>query len=545
MQPPGTTLMVQRLPGAFAGVGRPEFDSASASDDEGEAVQAWDPHQDALQRQGSSGCIFTLHSPPADLQPALKAKHHTKKRCCYISDTFLFESLNSSHTLLPPSPSSALSGTTSFNANADAGHLTAPGDSPAPSRLPPWQLGDIADSHQRQQSAIDARCLPTSCEAVPAATASLAQQQQLLEQQSWWRGCGHTGLLPLALPLGPAPALHHQWRQYQAAAPLPGLALRTALPAQPAHQASLQQGCLEPGLSSGVELECGESFSEFSAGILPLASALPLAVEAPSRCPPAGAVLSLSGQGSGCFDDPFAVDMSGIGCQASNMAVGLLTPQGAAVIESPCLSTCATPAAGRVCGHAAAAPGPAHADASAAHDVFDPAEMLAGLAEANAMLSRLQVPEGVTFYPVHESCESLPLAMHYSIPPIAIALAASYFQRLLAYDDAMMQAAHASGFFIGCPTLPLHRGGPLGPSAVMMRIGKDRILRGMAGACLYLAAKVSDRVRYRGMLTSIISSLVDCDMHAQESRTVELGVLERLDWRLGPFFDLGCGPSPL
>jgi hypothetical protein len=143
----------------------------------------------------------------------------------------------------------------SFNANADAGQLTAPGDSPAPSRLPPWQLGDIADSHQRQQSAIDARCLPTSCEAVPAATASLAQQQQLLEQQSWWRGCGHTGLLPLALPLGPAPALHHQWRQYQAAAPLPGLALRTALPAQPAHQASLQQGCLEPGLSSG-ELSC-------------------------------------------------------------------------------------------------------------------------------------------------------------------------------------------------------------------------------------------------------------------------------------------------
>ncbi len=80
MQPPGTTLMVQRLPGAFAGVGRPEFDSASASDDEGEAVQAWDPYQDALKRQESSGCIFTLHSQSADLQPALWANHRTKKR---------------------------------------------------------------------------------------------------------------------------------------------------------------------------------------------------------------------------------------------------------------------------------------------------------------------------------------------------------------------------------------------------------------------------------------------------------------------------------
>ncbi|KAL4857052.1 hypothetical protein ACK3TF_002735 [Chlorella vulgaris] len=587
MQPPGTTLMVQRLGGAFAGVGRPEFNSVSASDDEGQAVQAWDPHQDALKRQGSSGCIFTLHSQPADLQPAVRAKHHTKKRYCSISDLSRYESLNSSTTLLPPSPSSALSGTTSFNANADAGHLTAPGDYPAPSRLPPCQLDDTADTQQRHLSAIDARCLPTSCEAVPAATASLAQQQQLLQQQSWWRGCGHTGLLPLALPLGPAPSLHHQWRQYQAAAPFPGMALRTALPARPAHQASLQQGCLEPGLSSGVELECGESFSELSAGILPLSSALPPPAEAPSRCPPAGVVLSQSGQSSACFDDPFAVDKFGIGCQASDMAVGgcqpclsiswllpsachnrsacsggqapadrpptlvapngaagWLTPQGAAVIDSPCLSTCATPAAGRVCGRAAAAPGPAHADATAAQEGFDAAAMLAGLAEANAVLSRLQVPEGITFYPVHESCESLPLAMHYSIPPIAIALGASYFQRLLAYDDEMMQAAHASGFFIVGPTLPLHRGGPLGPSVVMMRMGKDRILRGMAGACLYLAAKVSDRVRYRGMLTSIISSLVDCDVHGHESRTLELGVLERLDWRLGPFFDLGRGPSP-
>ncbi len=67
-------------------------------------------------------------------------------------------------------------------------------------------------------------------------------------------------------------------------------------------------------------------------------------------------------------------------------------PQGAAVIDSPCLSTCATPAAGRVCGRAAAAPRPAHADASAAQEMVDPAAMLAGLAEANAVLSRLQVP---------------------------------------------------------------------------------------------------------------------------------------------------------
>lgn len=89
------------------------------------------------------------------------------------------------------------------------------------------------------------------------------------------------------------------------------------------------------------------------------------------------------------------------------------------MIESPCLSTCATPAAGRVCGHAAAAPGPAHADASAAHDVFDPAEMLAGLAEANAMLSRLQVPgeqaaRGMP-YPLHQ-VETLCLTMRTLCP---------------------------------------------------------------------------------------------------------------------------------
>jgi hypothetical protein len=70
---------------------------------------------------------------------------------------------------------------------------------------------------------------------------------------------------------------------------------------------ALASTCLPANTYSGVELECGESFSEVSAGILPLASALPLAVEAPSRCPPAGAVLSPSGQGSGASWQPHLV----------------------------------------------------------------------------------------------------------------------------------------------------------------------------------------------------------------------------------------------
>lgn len=54
---------------------------------------------------------------------------------------------------------------------------------------------------------------------------------------------------------------------------------------------------------------------------------------------------------------------------------------------------------------------------------------------------------GVHFSPVHPSCVLLPLFESYEMPPAAVALGASYFQRLLAGCEGLAEEAVAAGFF--------------------------------------------------------------------------------------------------
>lgn len=54
---------------------------------------------------------------------------------------------------------------------------------------------------------------------------------------------------------------------------------------------------------------------------------------------------------------------------------------------------------------------------------------------------------GQLFYPAHHSCELLPMFQYFQTPPTAIALGASYFQRILSSCQVLADQANQAGFF--------------------------------------------------------------------------------------------------
>ncbi|PRW34023.1 alpha beta-hydrolase [Chlorella sorokiniana] len=99
---------------------------------------------------------------------------------------------------------------------------------------------------------------------------------------------------------------------------------------------------------------------------------------------------------------------------------------------------------------ASAADGWAPSDAAAAGGeaaLVLPAQYLSELAAANACLKQLPLPGGTPYTPVHPCCAMQPLCCVYGVPPAAVALGASYFQRLLVGSEALRNSALQYGFF--------------------------------------------------------------------------------------------------
>ncbi|KAL4419877.1 hypothetical protein ABPG75_006975 [Micractinium tetrahymenae] len=190
--------------------------------------------------------------------------------------------------------------------------------------------------------------------------------------------------------------------------------------------------------------------------------------------------------------------------------------------------------------------------AAAAAPSFSPAE----LREANAAISAIAIPGLRCFVPVHETDRLIPLATQHGIPPISIALGASYFQRLLVHNPVMQEVAKACGFFISTyPTAPAASGQQPSP-VVMMRAcnagtPQSDYLLAVYCTCIYLAgawvdevSKVADRVKYKQMLSRMLTAVVGQDVAPADAINLESLVLQSLDWRLGPFFDYGSAPGP-
>jgi hypothetical protein len=70
----------------------------------------------------------------------------------------------------------------------------------------------------------------------------------------------------------------------------------------------------------------------------------------------------------------------------------------------------------------------------------------AELAVANRCLARQNLPGGLQYIPVHPGDALLPMAVQCGMPVIAVALGASYTQRLIAEHPALKAAATAAGW---------------------------------------------------------------------------------------------------
>ncbi|PSC72002.1 hypothetical protein C2E20_4746 [Micractinium conductrix] len=159
------------------------------------------------------------------------------------------------------------------------------------------------------------------------------------------------------------------------------------------------------------------------------------------------------------------------------------------------------------------------------HPLVSPA-YLAELAAANAVIERLPLPGGLSFYPVHPSCALLPLCCAYGVSPAAICLGASYFQRLLAGNESLRAAALQSGYFSQCAdgAVVMHaRAGPAEEAALIYC------------ACVYLGCKVTDGVRYAGQLSHMMSTLLSANICTSMATDLEMRCLKGLNWRLGPY----------
>ena len=152
---------------------------------------------------------------------------------------------------------------------------------------------------------------------------------------------------------------------------------------------------------------------------------------------------------------------------------------------------------------------------------------------------------GIAFTPVAPDSLEFQLGAAWHFPPFAVALGASYFQRLLAALPALAAAARR------CPALaalapPLAAAGALmpphaaqPPPAPAEAAAVGATLRSAQFACIFLATKVADQVHAFGLLRFVLSTLSGrgCSISLEQAAEVELRCLKGLGWRLGPFFE--------
>lgn len=151
-----------------------------------------------------------------------------------------------------------------------------------------------------------------------------------------------------------------------------------------------------------------------------------------------------------------------------------------------------------------------------------------------------------------------PPTTRWQFTAFTIALGSSYFQRLLEDIPQLQAAVRLNPRFsdyaahIGLRGRG-HRGGaaPLPPTAVAGGSGKgaggpqsaaaacsstESTLQAIQFTCVYLAAKVVDRLCHPRLLQTMLSQLYGTAVNRQQVCEVEGKCLDGLKWRLGPFY---------
>jgi len=126
---------------------------------------------------------------------------------------------------------------------------------------------------------------------------------------------------------------------------------------------------------------------------------------------------------------------------------------------------------------------------------------------ANISISALNLPDLSTFIPVHESCPFLPIMDLCGIRPQAVVLGASSFQRLLHSKPDMMHLIKKSGWF------PETFNTITGERRLEMRAvfngPRSSGMLATYAACIYIAAKFSDTIGYKELLSALLHAILD------------------------------------
>jgi hypothetical protein len=128
------------------------------------------------------------------------------------------------------------------------------------------------------------------------------------------------------------------------------------------------------------------------------------------------------------------------------------------------------------------------------------------IARANNSIASCDLPGRNDFIPVHSTCPMLPIFDYCDIDAIAVALGASYFQRLLEKKPDMKSAAHESGWFVQTINEST------GVVQTQMRAVYSKSHTGLLviyATCIYIAAKFADRIKYKRLLSAILFSMLD------------------------------------
>eukprot|EP00775_Hariotina_reticulata_P002256 gene2256-2568_t len=163
----------------------------------------------------------------------------------------------------------------------------------------------------------------------------------------------------------------------------------------------------------------------------------------------------------------------------------------------------------------------------------------AALEQANMLLGRVNLPDGVKYLPVLPDSFLFKAASGWQLPAFATCLGSSYFQRMLARNQQLLHAARS------CPGMDNYVANLQDKHVVRLPqlSGPEAeatlsTLRTIQITCVYLALKVADKVHALGLLKYMLSQLGQgqAAVSSAAAASIEAKCLDVLDWRLGPFF---------
>ncbi|GAB4815953.1 hypothetical protein N2152v2_002999 [Parachlorella kessleri] len=133
----------------------------------------------------------------------------------------------------------------------------------------------------------------------------------------------------------------------------------------------------------------------------------------------------------------------------------------------------------------------------------------------------------------------LPVCTTWKVPAMAVALGASYLQRVLQMNPALSLTARRHGWFVS-----------VGFDVFMCSNRGDDTLVILYLTCIYLACKACDRVQFKQQLSGMVNMLLGRQvLSSREAADYEAKILQCLGWRLfiwGPEAAKGLAkPCPL